>query len=487
MKTERIGVRVLAALLLILSLAFTGCVAFGTSDEVTPTRGPLDTATMPAGTEAATASAATTPLTEAATAPAATTGEAEPGLVERLAARDEIPAFMKSVLETMHLYYQNCYVGTLGTDEEMAASITELYLKYRNLIDEGDPGEVTDLLAECYLAAAGDKYAYYMNPEALAEYNSDISGNYVGIGVQVTNDSVSRKILITAVFPDTPAIEAGVVPGDTIEAVGDVPVGELTFAEVVNRIRGEEGTDVTVTFGRGDGTYTVTMTRRSVVQVTASAKIREGAPKIGVFRISEFDKTTEAQFKAALDALLEEGAEGIVFDVRDNPGGLLSAILAILDYLVPNGTPLASYLYYDGTTNATKATDGHEISPTLPISVICSAHTASAGELFTCALQDYAREGLLNVTVVGSVTFGKGTMQTGIELPEGRATTISIAYYNPPFSENYEGVGVIPDMIVELSEEAQQKSLYVLTEEEDTQMQAAIASVISRIPPEADE
>ena len=129
----------------------------------------------------------------------------------------------------------------------------------------------------------------------------------------------------------------------------------------------------------------------------------------------------------------------------------------------------------------------HEISKTLPISVLCNEHTASAGELFTCALKDYGSHGLLNVTVVGCVTFGKGTMQTLLNLGSGYATTISFAMYNPPYSDNYEGVGVTPDIPVELGEEAQEKSIYVLTEEEDVQMQAAIASVTSRIGESAAE
>ena len=122
------------------------------------------------------------------------------------------------------------------------------------------------------------------------------------------------------------------------------------------------------------------------------------------------------------------------------------------------------------------ATD-HRIPSDLPIAVLCNGNTASAGELFTCALQDYGKNGLLNVTVVGTVTYGKGTMQTTADLKYGRATTISVAYYNPPYSGNYEGVGVTPDIPVELGEEAKAKSLHLLTDEEDTQMQAAIRSV----------
>ena len=452
MRRNRFGVRLLAVclLLLIVLSAFSGC--FG-----------------------------------AKITPASTTGTSEreasaSALIDLLSESGEIPAFNETVLKALHACYKQYYFGELGTEQEMAEAIVEFYLEYRDLIDETDPDEVTDLLCECYIAAAGDKYAYYMNAETYAEYSSDMSGSYVGIGVQVTNDSIARTITVTAVFPDTPANEAGILVGDTIEKVGDVAISELSFAEVVSRIRGEEGTDVTVTFGRNGEQYTRTMTRRSVVQVTASATVLAGSPKIGVLRITEFDDTTEAQFKAALDGLLSDGVEGLVFDLRNNPGGYLAAILLILDYLVPKGTPLASIVDRNGKTEeAYNSFSAHSISSTLPIAVLCNQYTASAGELFTCALKDYNSAGLLNVKIVGTVTYGKGSMQELRKLGDGRMTTITVAHYNPPYSDNYEGVGVIPDIEVELGEEAQAKSIYVLTDEEDVQMQAAIASVTERI------
>ena len=472
MKHGRVGSRLVAVWLLILAfaLAFTGCTAFSVR--------PADTGETGTGNDA--------------TAPATTAQdeEKEPSaFVALLLANDSIPAFNRTVLENLHFYYSHYFIGELGTDEELAASTAEFYAEYRDLIDETDQNEVTDLLAESYLAAAGDKYAYYMNPEAYAEYTSDMTGNYVGIGVQVTNDAVERIITVTAVFPNTPAYEAGVLAGDTIEAVGDTPASTISFAELVNRIRGEEGTEVTVTFARGGETYTRTMTRRTVVQVTASAKILPGSPKIGLIQITEFDYTTVSQFQEALDGLLAEGVDGLIFDLRNNPGGLLSSILAVLDYMVPDGTPLANYEYYDGTVVSDVASSSsyygttvdHSLPSDLPIAVLCNQHTASAGELFTCAMQDYAKEGILDAVVIGTVTYGKGTMQTQVRLGSGCATTISFALYNPPYSPNYEGKGITPDVPVELPEEAQNKSIWALTDEEDAQKTAAINSITERM------
>ena len=466
MRRDEKRVRRIAVLLLILTLifAFSGCTAFAVR--------PADTG-------------------ETGTAEQTTgSGEKEPSeLVSLLLANEAIPDFNQTVVENIHFYYSHYFIGDLSTDAELAAAITEFYAEYRNLIDETDQSEVTDLLCESYLAAAGDKYAYYMNPEAYAEYTSDMTGNYVGIGVQVTNDAVARIVTVTAVFPDTPAYEAGVLPGDTIEAVGDVSASTISFAELVNRIRGEENTEVTVTFRRNGESYTRTMIRRTVVQVTASASVLQGSPKIGLVQITEFNETTAPQFKAALDGLLAEGVDALIFDLRNNPGGLLSSILAVLDYLVPNGTPLANYEYYDGTveydvansSSFDKSAVDHKLPSDLPIAVLCNQHTASAGELFTCAMQDYAREGLLDVKIVGTVTYGKGTMQTQVRLGSGCATTISFAHYNPPYSPNYEGTGITPDIPVELSEEAQQKSVWALTDEEDVQMTAAINSITERM------
>ena len=246
-------------------------------------------------------------------------------------------------------------------------------------------------------------------------------------------------------------------------------------------MRGETGSTVTVTVLRDGVEHTLTAERRAVVEETVMGHLLPNAPTVGYLRIVEFDRTTLEQFRATYERLISEGATKMIFDVRDNPGGLLDAILGVLDYLVPEDVTLARYEYYDGEVSSNVSEDGHSIPSDLPIVVLTNGATVSAGELFASALKDFGEGGYLDVTLVGETTYGKGMMQSMIELPGDRATTISIAYYNPPYSDNYEGVGVIPHVFSELPEELRDKSLYLLSDEEDKQLRDALSILLGKL------
>lgn len=458
------GKRALAALTaLVLAFALSGC-------------GPMSWTTAPATTAPSTAAFDTA---QELLAIIGASEEKEFSRVSDWLGYWGFPAYSASALNLMELYYRNYYVGELPSTAEVARRLGETFAAYMELIALSDSEAVTDLVMECYLAAVEDKYAYYMNTETYADYLSDMQGDFVGIGVQVVYNSIDKTMEIVSVMKDTPAMRAGLAPGDFIRAVDGTSVDTLSYYQILDRIKGEAGTEVTVTVERNGASLSFTMARQRLIQTTAEGKMLDGS--IGYIRITEFDGTTAAQFKAAYTELRGAGARAFVFDVRDNPGGALTAILEVLDYMVADTdragerVRLASYLYYDGRLEVDYASDGLSVPSDMPIAVLTSEHTASAGELFASALKDYARKGLLDVTLVGTVTYGKGTMQSLLELPEGRATTISIAYYNPPYSDNYEGDGVTPDILSVLSDEAALKSLYQLTLEEDTQLTDAIA------------
>ena len=146
----------------------------------------------------------------------------------------------------------------------------------------------------------------------------------------------------------------------------------------------------------------------------------------------------------------EEGARGIIFDLRDNPGGYLSSVIEVLECFVPRGTPIVSYAYSGELPTVISAEDDESL--TLPVAVICNGGTASAGELFTAALRDYGKMGLLPSVTVGTTTYGKGVMQSEFDLTESSTLTFTTAFYNPPSGENYDGVGIIPDATEELIE-----------------------------------
>lgn len=390
------------------------------------------------------------------------------------------PSYDTSVLRYMEMLFTNHYVGEIPDTDTIARELGYLFVEYMSYIDLTDPNEVTDLIMECYLVAVGDRYAAYLNPEALDAYAADVEGDFVGIGVHITyrEDEEGPSCRIVRVFSGSPAKESGILPGDYLVAVNGCRYPEYDYAEMVDLVAGEVGSAVTITVLRDGVELTYTMERRKVVEETVVGRILPGPPTIGYIRITEFDLTTYSQFTETYERLISLGATRIIFDVRDNPGGLLTAILGVLDYLVPDGVTLARYEYYDGEVASDTASDGHEIPSDLPIVVLTNQATISAGELFASALKDFGQQGYLDVTLVGETTYGKGMMQTMIELPGGRATTISIAYYNPPYSDNYEGVGVIPDVFSSLSPEAQEKDLFLLSDEEDAQLQRALSILL---------
>lgn len=371
-------------------------------------------------------------------------------------------------VEQVYDYY---YVGDIPDHLTVARTLVSLFCEYLLAdTDLSDVDDVTDAFITCYLEAVGDKYAYYMDRESYASYSSDVSGVYEGIGVSAVFDSTLGGIEVVSVFEGSPAEEAGLLVGDVIVAVEGNTVRELGYYEAIDRIRGEAGTYVRITVSRGGEELDFTCQRRQVTEETVVWRMQ--TDRIGYVRISTFSEVTAAQFKTAVDQLVSLGAESLVFDLRSNSGGLLSSILEILDYLLADGYPLANYFYYDGSTDADLGGDGHSVD--LPFAVLCNAYTASAAELFTSALKDYDEKGLADATVVGTRTYGKGMMQTLIAFVDDTAMTVSIAYYQPPYSPNYEGVGVLPHHTVHLAEGLENVNVGKLTPEEDTQLAKAV-------------
>lgn len=348
------------------------------------------------------------------------------------------------------------------------SDIEEYVEKY--FVGDIDKEAIADALCSAYLEALGDKYTMYHTPEEMEEYLSDSAGNYVGIGVQVSFDYDTKGIYIITVFPDSPAMEAGLLPGDIIVQVEDVVCSEETYNKAVNTVKGEAGTSVTLKVKRGNTVSDVTMTRRKVENASVFYR---AIGNTAVIEVLQFTQTTAEDFRAALDRAKKDGIEYYVFDMRNNGGGDLNAIVEVLDMLLPKGKTILTATDKNGNivrtyTSATKeALDA-------PMAVLINGNTASAAELFTAALRDYEM-----AVTVGTTTYGKGEMQSLIPLPDGSGIRISTYFYNPPCGVNYEGIGIIPDIEAELPEELANK-YYQLTDEEDVQLQKALEAVKER-------
>ena len=377
-------------------------------------------------------------------------------------------------LELISLYYAFYYIGgALPDARQTATAIGDLFEEFFADIDRSDKDAMTTAVIACYQRAVGDRYATYFDEEAYREQKTDQNAEFVGIGVYVSYNLQENTLQVLSVFEGTPAASAGILPGDYVVSVDGVGIDEIGYSALINRIRGEIDTYVEVGILRGGEALTFRMQRKLVEGVSVSYRQLAQDDTIGYVKIEQFDSKTAGQFKEAIDALIERGVEGLIFDVRGNPGGEVTSIVDVLDYLLPDGKVIARFKYDENISaieTVYTADDGHEV--TLPMTVLCDEYTASAGELFTSALRDHEA-----ATVIGVTTYGKGTAQSLIELNDGTAFTISTARYDPPFGENYEGVGITPHITVALDEEAASVNAFLRDDAIDNQLQAAVAEI----------
>ena len=355
-------------------------------------------------------------------------------------------------------------LNELTVSQDMYAKLAAVDELYRTLyIGDIDEKTLTDNLIRGYVLGTGDKYAYYLDEEQFAEMMASNNAELQGIGIMVIyqNDLIE----IISVMPDSPALDAGLEPGDIIAYVGGESVAELGYTAAVNRLQGEAGTLAEFTVQRGDELIDFSIERGYVNEQSVMYHVYEPDPTIGIVKILSFNLGTPEQFKSACEELIAGGVTKFVFDVRYNPGGDLESITEILDYLLPEG-PIVHIVDAEGNEDV-RYSDASELD--MPMCVLVNSSTASAAELFSSALQDYDKAEL-----VGTVTYGKGTMQTIIRLADNTGIGISYRMYNPPYSDNYEGVGVQPDYVVEMDESVADKNIYKITDAEDTQLQKAI-------------
>ena len=334
-----------------------------------------------------------------------------------------------------------------------------LYDVDKELLDE--------MLTMAYIYSCGDQYSYYYTAEQWQKQQDEAAGKSAGVGVYVTTTE-SDEIQIIKIMQNSPASRAGLQENDVIVSVDGKKVKDIGYDAASAMIGGEVGTEVVLEILRAGEIITVTVIRDYYDPQSVFYEMLEGDGKrLGYVKITEFMsiQTTGYQFKNAVEFLTKNGAEGLIFDLRDNGGGDLYAILYILDYLLPEG-PLV-HIHYAGEKNPTTYYSGaNEID--IPMTVLTNGKTASAAELFTAALRDYNK-----AQIVGTKTYGKGCGQSGQFLSDGSVVFITNYLYNPPYSENYDGIGIYPDHEVSPEEKWEGKNSFLIPLEEDTQLQKA--------------
>ena len=334
----------------------------------------------------------------------------------------------------------------------------------------GDPledKELVDKAAHALVDAMEDPYAAYFTPKEHDDYSSSFNGNYVGIGIVVYNPD-GTGALVHRVYEDSFAEQAGMQSGDLIIAVDGVDVTSVSSSELVDRIKGEPGTTVDITLLRGGEEQTLTVTRGEVYVKRVEYELLDNG--IGYLSLTSFSGNAVNEFRGAIDALTEQGAEKLVVDLRDNPGGSLGIVVDICDMLLPE----CNICSMQGkTTDPTKYFDSDKEMYDIPFVVLVNDYSASASEIFAGAMQDNGR-----AKIIGIQTYGKGVVQTTFPMSgdHGWIKLTTDAYYTPN-GTNLGGTGIAPDRTVELPEELRDLDIYDLFHEhraEDTQLAAAI-------------
>ena len=305
-----------------------------------------------------------------------------------------------------------------------------------------DSAKLQDGLQKGLVDAAGDPYTVFLSQKEAEEFNSDLNGEFSGIGAELGKRD--QKLVVMAPLEGQPAKKAGVRAGDIIAKIGDEETTNFTIDQAVNKIRGKAGTDIKLSLIRGDELIELTVTRASISIPSVKSEILEG--NIGYLQLSRFsDDTTELATKAAQDFKAKK-VKGIVLDVRNNGGGLLSTAVDVSSLWL-NDKVVVSEKEGGKTTNVLR-TGNNPILEGIPTKMLINEGSASASEILAGALRDNGAAEL-----VGTKSFGKGSVQELVDLPGGAKLKVTVARWFTPKDKNIDKAGIEPSVKVELTPE----------------------------------
>lgn len=298
---------------------------------------------------------------------------------------------------------------------------------------------VEDAICRGMVSGLEDPYSVYYDEEDLSELQEAATGIYPGIGALLTQNRDTGVIMVVRCYEGTPSYEAGLQPGDVLCSINGEKVDGVELSELVRRIKTDENRQILMQVLRNGEELELEMERREVELPTVDWEMLDG--NIGYLRILEFDGVTPEQFRRAIEALLNEGMEKLILDVRDNPGGILNAVCEVLDEILPEG--LIVYIE-DKYGNREEHFSDEEHQMNMPMAVLMNENSASASEIFAGALKDYEK-----ATLIGTTTFGKGVVQRPFTLSDGTGLKLTIAKYYTPKGNDIHEKGVEPDVKVE--------------------------------------
>ena len=345
--------------------------------------------------------------------------------------------------------------GCAAPDESFAALCEAYDRLQREYVDELDSDKLAEgAIRGMFQYGVEDPYSGYMPPEQYQQALGDLSGSFSGIGAEMairntvdaadlaacTELSETCRLVVVAPLAGSPAEQAGLQSGDFVLAVDGESVDGTTMDDQISQIRGEEGTDVTLTLQRDEAEpFDVTITRAEIVLQEVESRMIEG--HIGYIALNGFSEPSPEQFRTALSELLDQGADQIVFDLRDNPGGYIDAAQEIASQFVDEGLIFTQESAGDDVREWPSTGDGVATDPDLPVAVLINGGSASASEIVAAALQETGR-----ATVIGEPSFGKNTVQVWGRLENDGGVRITISRWFTPQHNSVAPDGIQPDI-----------------------------------------
>jgi carboxyl-terminal processing protease len=355
------------------------------------------------------------------------------------------------------MLFQRLGVGSSSAD--VGALVTQVHgiIQDQALVPSSDASMTTGAI-DGMLGTLGDKYAMYFAPKDYADFQTTQKGEFFGVGISV-GLSTDGQPQVAQVFDGTPASRAGIKPGDLIVSLNGTRKPKWDLDEFVGQMRGPLGTTVTIEIKRGSAApFPLTLTRERIVVPITVVKTYPG--NVGYVRLTSFNERAAQDVQKALTDLDAKGAKSYILDLRGNPGGLLKSAVSVVSLFVHDGV-VVRIDERNKPEEELRATGGTVFGK--PLVVLVDAHSASASEIVAGALKDYTR-----ATIVGETSYGKGSVQTILPLPNGGGLKLTTAHYLTPNKNVINGLGVTPDVVVKMDAKLQADA------KTDTQLQRAI-------------
>ena len=356
--------------------------------------------------------------------------------------------------------------GNLDNIESMMLEIKGLYEKYY-IKSDIDNGDIEDYALSGFAAGYKDEYGGYISPKLTEEMENERLEKLVGIGVHMMYEG-EVGLYIISVYRDSPAEKAGIRAGDYIISAGDTTSENNTNSEMLEAIRGEDGTTVEMGIRRGDEVFTVEVIRSDVKTESVFGKL---VGEVAYIKIDKFTEHTDSEFIQCMEEFSSQGIEKYIIDLRNNTGGVANTVINMVDYMVPKGL-IARFEFVDSENNTEYYSEASEFNG--DIVVLINATSASASELFSQSMKDYGK-----ATVIGVRSYGKGTVCSTYSLSNGGSLMLSAGKYYTLSGVEIEGNGVEPDIEVKMKY-ADLKILYKLPLDEDNQFLAAYKALTGK-------